>query len=317
MKTKLIITAVLSFFTAHLAAQNTFPSSGNVGIGTTSPLASLEIRGSTDIYNGYLRLTHNTPYGDANDGKIGNSLFAQGLNIVGINNDNTIRKIQIWGSITQNENGGTNSFTGNNLFAGNTDIASGFAFKLVHNTPYGDINDGKIGNSLFAQGLNIVGINNDNTGRKIQVWGGITQNENGGGNFFNGNTNFSQSVSIGAVAQPAGYNLYVANGILTEKVKVAVKTSADWADYVFDEKYRLMPLHQVAQFIQQHQHLPGMLSASDMVKEGNDLGQTDAQLLAKIEELTLHVIELSKQNERQQSEINALKNQLKAPAAKE
>lgn len=49
---------------------------------------------------------------DANDGRIGNSLFAEGLNITGINNDNTQRKIQLWGSIIQNENNLFNSFKG-------------------------------------------------------------------------------------------------------------------------------------------------------------------------------------------------------------
>jgi hypothetical protein len=120
--------------------------------------------------------------------------------------------------------------------------------------------------------------------------------------------------SIGAVTSvPAGYNLYVANGILTEKVKVAVKTSADWADYVFDKNYRLMPLDQVAGFIKQHKHLPGIASATEMVKEGNDLAQTDAKLLAKIEELTLYVIALNQKIETQQKEIALLKKQQQTP----
>ena len=35
------------------------------------------------------------------------------------------------------------------------------------------------------------------------------------------------------------YRLYVGEGIMTEKVKVAVRTSTDWSDYVFAEGYQL------------------------------------------------------------------------------
>jgi hypothetical protein len=40
------------------------------------------------------------------------------------------------------------------------------------------------------------------------------------------------------------YRLYVEGGILTEKVKVALRNSANWADYVFANDYKLMPLQE-------------------------------------------------------------------------
>jgi hypothetical protein len=106
------------------------------------------------------------------------------------------------------------------------------------------------------------------------------------------------AVIIGSVpSAPAGYKLYVERGILTEKVKVAVKTSTEWADHVFNKNYPLMPLQKVDAFIQANGHLPGIPSAEEMVKKGNDLGQTDAKLLEKIEELTLYMIEIKKEND--------------------
>jgi hypothetical protein len=100
---------------------------------------------------------------------------------------------------------------------------------------------------------------------------------------------------VGSVnSTPAGYKLYVSQGILTEKIKVAVNGSAQWADYVFAKDYKLLPLAQVEQYIKTNNHLPNVPSATDMVKEGNDLGKTDAKLLEKIEELTLYIIELNK-----------------------
>lgn len=105
------------------------------------------------------------------------------------------------------------------------------------------------------------------------------------------------TVKIGAVTtpNPAGYRLYVDQGILTEKVKVAVAGSANWADYVFRNDYKLMPLTEVEQFVKENKHLPNVPSAADMVKQGNDLGKTDAKLLEKIEELTLYIIDLKKE----------------------
>jgi hypothetical protein len=112
------------------------------------------------------------------------------------------------------------------------------------------------------------------------------------------------TVAIGNVTRPAGYKLYVETGILTEKVKVAVKTSADWADYVFDENYLLMPLNEVEQFVKQNNHLPGVPSAKTLIAEGGiDVNKMFAKQMEKIEELTLYVIELKKQNESLQQKI--------------
>lgn len=117
------------------------------------------------------------------------------------------------------------------------------------------------------------------------------------------NTNEGGVVIGNGISQtPAGYKLFVQDGILTEKVKVAINNSKDWADYVFHDGYKLKSLESVEQFIKLNKHLPEVPSAGEMVKEGNDLAKTDAILLKKIEELTLYVIELKK-------EINELKKQ--------
>lgn len=102
---------------------------------------------------------------------------------------------------------------------------------------------------------------------------------------------------IGTTNTPSGYKLYVETGILTEKVKVAIKTSANWADYVFADNYALQPLPQVEEYIRTHKHLPGMPSANEVVEHGVDLATMDAKLLEKIEELTLHLIRLEKELE--------------------
>lgn len=96
------------------------------------------------------------------------------------------------------------------------------------------------------------------------------------------------------------YGLLVRKGILTEKIKVATMTSADWADYVFEKDYKVMSLEAVEAFVKENKHLPNVPTTSEMMSNGNDLMKTDAKLLEKIEELTLYMIEMNK-------EIKALK----------
>lgn len=114
--------------------------------------------------------------------------------------------------------------------------------------------------------------------------------------------------STNDIKTPAGYKLFVEDGILTEKVKVAVKTTANWADYVFAEDYKLMPLSDVEKFTKENKHLPNVPSANQMVENGLDVAQMDAKLMEKIEELTLYLIEQNKQIELLKAEITALKD---------
>lgn len=90
------------------------------------------------------------------------------------------------------------------------------------------------------------------------------------------------------------YNLYVAKGIRTERIKVDVAANNGWADYVFEEDYELMPTLELEAYIKEHKHLPGVPSAAEVAEEGIDLAEINKILLEKIEELTLRVIELEK-----------------------
>jgi trimeric autotransporter adhesin len=111
-------------------------------------------------------------------------------------------------------------------------------------------------------------------------------------------------------ATPVGYKLYVEEGILTEKVRVALKTTAEWADYVFAKDYKLAKLDSVESYIKEHQHLPGVPSAQEMVDKGLDVAKTDAMLMQKLEELTLYVIALDKQNKKLMEENSQIKEMI-------
>lgn len=125
-------------------------------------------------------------------------------------------------------------------------------------------------------------------------------NKNGKVRIANGSDDF---------ATPDGYRLFVQDGILTEKVRVAVEGTADWADYVFADNYQLMPLEDVEEFTKENKHLPNVPSAEEVVKQGLDVAQMDAKLLEKIEELTLYLIEQNKEIKELKAELKELKKQ--------
>ncbi len=117
-------------------------------------------------------------------------------------------------------------------------------------------------------------------------------------------------IGAGIDRLPDSYKLFVSEGILTEKVKVAIKNSRDWADYVFDKGYNLMPLSDIETFIDKNKHLPEVPSAAQVVENGLNLAEMDAVLLKKVEELTLHMIELSKQVTTLSTENSILKQKV-------
>ena len=108
------------------------------------------------------------------------------------------------------------------------------------------------------------------------------------------------------IGQASGYRLVVQDGILCEKVKVALRAtgSTDWADYVFEPEYKakMLSLEEVEKYINTNKHLPNVPSTAEVQKEGLDFHQTSRMFMEKIEELTLYMIDMKK-------EINALKSE--------
>ncbi len=80
-----------------------------------------------------------------------------------------------------------------------------------------------------------------------------------------------------------------------------------WPDYVFAPGYRNAPLSEVEQHIREKQHLPGIPSAKEVGEKGVGVGKMQALLLAKVEELTLHLIEQEKRIKRLEEENTHLR----------
>jgi hypothetical protein len=96
-------------------------------------------------------------------------------------------------------------------------------------------------------------------------------------------------IGIGTMRPTA--RLSVKGTVLAEKVVVSVAAS-DWPDYVFDSTYHLPSLQETKSYVNINKHLPDFPSASEMEKEGQDLGKINQILVQKLEEMTLHLIRM-------------------------
>ncbi|MFZ5971727.1 MAG: hypothetical protein ACOYXA_09055 [Bacteroidota bacterium] len=116
------------------------------------------------------------------------------------------------------------------------------------------------------------------------------------------------NVGIGTTT-PNSYKLAVEGKIGAREVNV---TTGAWADHVFRRDYRLRPLSEVQQFIEQNQHLPDVPSEKEVLANGQNLGEMNAILLKKIEELTLYLIELKAENEQLSRRLNTIEKKEKS-----
>lgn len=103
-----------------------------------------------------------------------------------------------------------------------------------------------------------------------------------------------------------GYKLFVEGGILTEKVRIALESTANWADYVFAKDYKLAPLSEVEKYYTANKHLPNIPSSQELVSNGMDLAEMQAKQMEKIEELTLYIVDQNKQIEELKAAVKIL-----------
>lgn len=259
----------LLFFTAYGAASEKMrlmASTGYLGIGTSSPLARLDVRGAA-IFGSNKKITLNPDY--AGTGELPSGAF------IGINGPNSL------------------------ALAPSTDVASSGA-KIVLGykgttwwsaVEVANVASGYSNLLLMKSGGN-VGLGTSTPQAKLDVNGNIYSN----GKVFIGIPDGSTTSNI------ANYSLAVDGSALFTKAVVKLKSS--WPDYVFHADYKLPRLSEIESFIKQNGHLPEMPTAADIEKNGIDLGENQASLLKKIEELTLILIELEKKVEKLENGVN-------------
>lgn len=299
-----LLQALLLTASLFATAQNVFPPVGNVGIGTgtSAPSALLHVNGG-NIKNtnppGY-------PYGmniDVNFTGPWSREFSLSYNATG--------KLASFG-VMGNSGALTYAYIGGNTA---NDVATGSPWMVFNN----------VGN---------IGIGTTTPQTKLDVRGALTLEVWANPSIFTGtgdtelnryllllNSNLKASASglkaggilvsdTYAYANPGKNDLVVKGNVAigttttgTNKLavegtigarRIKVQQSA-WADYVFHEGYQLPSLQKIEQFIKCNKHLPDIPSEAEVVKDGIDLGEMNKLLLQKIEELTLHLIDVNKQ----------------------
>ncbi|WP_428232957.1 hypothetical protein [Flavobacterium sp.] len=113
-----------------------------------------------------------------------------------------------------------------------------------------------------------------------------------GTNTFTGDQVINGNVGIG-VTNPNN-KLDVKGTIHSKEVKVDM---IGWSDFVFKKEYNLPTLADVEKYINEKGHLENIPSEEEVLKNGINLGEMNAKLLQKIEELTLYSIQQSKEIE--------------------
>jgi hypothetical protein len=99
------------------------------------------------------------------------------------------------------------------------------------------------------------------------------------------------NVGIGVI-RPAN-KLDVNGTIHSKEVKVDM---TGWSDFVFKKEYNLPTLEEVEKHIAEKGHLENIPSEEEVLKNGINVGEMNVKLLQKIEELTLYMIEMKKEN---------------------
>ncbi|TKC05241.1 hypothetical protein [Pedobacter frigoris] len=293
MKKIYLLTSLIASCIVSFGQTNIFPASGNVGIGTGSPATPLHVTGGSAMTSGWNKTaTLSATYPVL----IFNSSNAKWA---GIGYDYS-SNLNFWVNASSDDVNGT----GNAVFRigndGNIGMGHpGMSFKL-----------NVTGEASITKSLNLTSDNQEMRFYKDgAVYGYLWSNVNGL-HWGKGNPNNSITIDNNGNAgigtnYPNGYKLAVAGNMIAESVKV--KLQGAWPDYVFAPSYKVPTLQETEKHIKEKGHLPGIPSASEVKANGVDLGDMNAKLLQKIEELTLHLIEMQKDNARQNKEIELLK----------
>jgi len=113
--------------------------------------------------------------------------------------------------------------------------------------------------------------------------------------------------NVGIGTATPNTKLAVNGNIRAKEIKVE---TANWPDFVFAKDYVLPTLQETEKHIKKNGHLPGIPSATEVEKNGIELGDMNKRLLQKIEELTLYLIEQKKEIQTLNSKVEGLqKNQ--------
>ncbi|WP_406845487.1 hypothetical protein [Flavobacterium soyae] len=113
--------------------------------------------------------------------------------------------------------------------------------------------------------------------------------------------------NVGIGTTTPSNKLDVNGTIHSKEVKVDM---IGWSDFVFKKEYDLPTLEEVEKHIAEKGHLKDIPNEEEVLKNGINLGEMNSKLLQKIEELTLYMIEMKKENENMKKENTEMKKDI-------
>ena len=316
--------------TTTLGNSAIYESAGSIGIGTTSPSYKVDVRTTgtstlmniskawtgTGTTNFPLLLVGNTytfGYGTgiqagggqtgvkgtaSNGDQTGYGIYGLGFGatgdtygVYGTASTTAGTSYGVYGTVTAGS-GWAGYFVGKGYFSGNLGLgvtSAATRLQIDGGTDAGLGSGGFITNGLTTS-TNLVLDNNEIMARNNGAASTLYLNNDGGNISM---CYSSGSVMIGASVPATGYLFSVDGKIMCEELKVQMSES--WPDYVFADEYKLPSLYELEKQIKLNKHLPGIPSAKEVEANGFEVGEMQANMMEKIEELTLYIIELQKQ----------------------
>jgi Phage T4 tail fibre len=175
----------------------------------------------------------------------------------------------------------------------NGEVASQFAYGRFTAKDNSGIVRAQIGNS--SSGIAFLNVN-DGSGNAV-----VDLQSSGNSYIIGGN------VGIGTT-NPGSYKLAVKGKIGAQEVVV---TQSGWSDFVFKDDYKLRPIDQVAEYVKKNKHLEGIPTEAEVNKYGVSVGDMQKKLLQKLEETTLYLIQMKKENDELKAKVCALEKAIK------
>lgn len=288
-------------------------NNNNVGIGESNPLYKLDVNGtinSTVFSGSNMFLTKNSGASISfNDGTNQNAMIEAGTNNHRLefwvnNNNSLIERMRI------DQNGYVG--IGTSAPAQKLDVNGGIQISGDPGLVFANSASGYTGSGIvygyMSRSSGSGGSYPWNTSGTI-----VLQSESlsgtGGFAFATGTTPSVKMAILGSgnvgigTTDPGNYKLAVNGDVKAKKITIS---QTGWSDYVFDKNYKLRSLEYLEAFIKENKHLPDVPTAKEVNAKGVSVGDTQALLLKKIEELTLYMIEANKKNDQLTKRIESL-----------